>query len=321
MKTIQKMALALGCALFFAGTAFAQLPDGVAEKFNQAAEMINQKQFVEAIPLLESVLSEGEAADPESEVISQSKNLLPECYFRKAGAAASKGDFEGAIAAMNQADALADKYSVTAVTAKVDNMFPKIYTAYGGTFFNNKDYAKAIEIFSQAYTRFPNDTKMSMLLAKSYAESGDMTKAEEIYKSIIALGGTHDKYAAAATEAKGDLANYLLVDAQKASEAKDLDGVVKATDAVLAFDPTNGPANLMRLSTAINVKNYSAAIGFGEAAAEAQSTDEERSSAYFLLGAAYQNTQNKAKAIEMYKKVTAGANVATAKAQIAELSK
>ncbi len=321
MMNRMKMTAALACALLTSGVAFAQLPAEVTAKFNEAAELINQKKFAEAIPMLETVLSEGETADPESDIVNQAKNLLPECYIRKGAMAAGGGKFEDAITALNQAEELATKYNVTAAKTKIDNLFPKVYIAYGAPAFNSKDYAKAIDVFSRAYATFPNDTKMAMLLAQSYCESGEMAKGEEIYKNIIALEQKHDKYAEAAGQAKAALANYLLVDASKAAEAQDLEGVIKATDAILAFDPTNGAANLMRLQTATNLKDYDAVIGFGEEAASTQPTELDKSNAYFLLGAAYQNKDNKAKAIEMYQKVTEGPNAATAKTQIAELSK
>ncbi len=316
-----KMTAALACALLTTGVAFAQLPAEVTAKYNEAAALINQKKFIEAIPMLENVLSEGEAADPESDIVVQAQKLLPECYIRQGAMAAGAGKFEDAITALNKADELANQYNVTAAKTKIDNLFPKVYVAYGAPAFNNKDYAKAIDVFSRAYAKFPNDTKMAMLLAQSYCESGEMAKGEEIYKNIIALEAKHDKYAEAASQAKAALANYLLVDASKAAEAQDLEGVVKATDAILAFDPTNGAANLMRLQTATNLKNYDAVIGFGEQAASTQPTELDKSNAYFLLGAAYQNKNDKAKAIEMYQKVTEGPNAATAKAQIAELNK
>lgn len=316
-----KLFAALVGALMISGAAFAQLPEEATAQFNQAAELFNNKKYAEAIPLFEKVISVGETADPASDAVTQSKNLLPESYFRQGGTFAQAGKFEEAIASLNKANEVAGKYNVAGVLSKVDAMLPRVYTAYGGNFFNNKDYAKAIDVFARAYAQFPNDTKMALLLAKSYAESGDLTKAEEIYKHIVELGGTHDKYQADANEAKTELAGYLLEAASKAAAANDFDGVVKMTDQVLAVDPTNGPANLIRLSSAINAKNYDAAIGFGEQAAEVQATPENKSNAYFYLGAAYQNKLNKAKAIEMYKKVTAGPNVAAAKTQITELSK
>lgn len=321
MMNRMKMTVALACALLTSGVAFAQLPSEVTAKFNEAAELINQKKFAEAIPMLETVLSEGEAADPESDIVSQAKNLLPECYIRKGAMAAGGGKFEDAISALNKADELADKYNVVSAKGKIDNLFPKVYIAYGAPAFNSKDYAKAIDIFSRAYAKFPNDTKMAMLLAQSYCASGEMAKGEEIYKNIIALADKHDKYAEAANQAKSELAGYLLEDASKAAADSNLEGVVKATDAVLAFDPTNGTANMLRLQAATNLKNYDAVIGFGEEAASTQPTELDKSNAYFLLGAAYQNKENKTKAIEMYKKVLEGPNAATAKAQIAELSK
>ena len=221
MMNKMKMTAALACALLTSGVAFAQLPAEVTAKFNEAAELINQKKFAEAIPMLETVLSEGETADPESDIVTRAQSLLPECYIRKGAMAAGAGKFEDAIAALNQADELAEKYSVTAAKSKINNLFPKVYIAYGAPAFNSKDYAKAIDIFSRAYTKFPNDTKMAMLLAQSYCASGDMAKGQEIYMSIIALADKHDKYTEAANQAKSELAGYMLEDASKAAAEND----------------------------------------------------------------------------------------------------
>ena len=112
-----------------------------------------------------------------------------------------------------------------------------------------------------------------------------------------------------------------MLNVPKLAEEKKYDEIMKLADHIVAIDPTNAQGNLLRLQTATNMKDWDKVIALGDAAAELQPTPELKSDAYFLLGAAYQNKENKAKAIETYKKVTAGGNVVTAKAQITLLSK
>lgn len=317
-----KAKVALMGALLISGAALAQTPADVNNKFNEAASLLNAKKSIEAIPVLEAVISEGLEAGPDVlETVQKAQKLLPTCYLQKGAKSAQGGDFDQALIDFGKAEELAELYGVTNVKNQASGMLVKVYMVDGGKAFNEENYAKAIEVFSKAYEKYPNNTEMAMLLAKSYSKSGDKAKAGEIYKNIIALESKHSKYAEAAAEARKEFATDLLVDASQAAEANNLEEVVKITDEILAVDSTNNIANMLRLQTAINVKDYDAAIGFGEAVADAQTTDEEKSNAYFYLGAAYQNKENAAKAIELYKKVTAGGNVDMAKEQIAALSK
>ena len=314
-----KMKAALLCALLCAGAAFAQTPEDVAQKYNAAAELYNAKNYAQAVTALEEVVKMGLEVPDASQTVQDAQKLIPDAYFRKGLGEASGKKFEEALASFAKAEELAGLYGVTAVKNNAANMAGRVYMILGGTAFNGKDYPKAIEIFSQGYAKDPNNTDMALLLAKSYAESGDLTKAIEVYQNIIGLESTHSKYANPAAQAKEELTTYLLIEASTAAQANDLDAVKVATDAILAYDATNAAANMVRLQAATNAKNWDAVIEFGEAAAEAQTTPEEVSNAYFLLGAAYQNKDNKAKAVEMYRKVTAGPNVASAKQQIGVL--
>ena len=319
---VVKVKLALISAMLISGVAMAQTPADVNNKFNEAATLLNAKKTVEAIPVLEAVISEGLEAGPDVlETVQQAQKLLPNCYLQKGAKSAQSGNFDQALTDFGKAAELAELYGVSSVENTANGMITKVYMIDGGKAFNSGDYAKAIEVFSKAFEKYPNNTEMALLLAESYAKSGDMAKATDTYKSIIALGDKHSKYAEAAAKAKADFTTYLLQDASNAAQNNNLEEVVKMTDEILAVDSVNSAANLLRLQTATNVKDFDSVIKFGEAAADAQTTDETKSDAYFLLGAAYQNKDNKAKAIEMYKKVTAGNNAATAKAQIAALSK
>lgn len=90
---------------------------------------------------------------------------------------------------------------------------------------------------------------------------------------------------------------------------------------VLAIDPTNPAASLMRIQVATNNQDWAHVIEWGEAAAAAQTDPADMSDIYFMLGAAYQNSENKDAAVATYRKVTEGSHVADAKAQIEILTK
>ena len=75
------------------------------------------------------------------------------------------------------------------------------------------------------------------------------------------------------------------------------------------------------IQSANNFKKFDEVIANADQAAQLQSDDELKSTIYFLLGVAYQTKEDKAKAIEAYKKVVAGSNVEAAKAQVEALSK
>ena len=321
MKRI-KGVFVLACALMVSAAVSAQTLDDVHNSFNAAAELINGKKFVEAIPVLEKTVSQGMAVGADAmPVVQQAQGLLPVCYLRKGLIAASAKNYEEAIASLDKAAELGELYGKLSIRTRAISTISKVYMASGADAFNSKDYAKAIEIFTKGYEKNPKDLQLALQLAKSYAESGDMAKASEVYTNIISMGDKHSSFKEPADQAKQEFTTYILVEASKAAEGNKLDEVIASTDKILSFDANNAVAHMLRVQVANNVKDYDKVIAMGEAAAAAQTDDVNKSNAYFLLGAAYQNKDNKAKAIECYKKVLAGDNVATAKQQIAALSK
>lgn len=317
---MNKMKIALASALMlFSGVVMAQ---DVTDKFNSAAELIGQKKYAEAIPLMEQVIKEGLEAGPDAmEMVQQAQKFLPDLYSRKGMTQAQAGKFAEAIADMSKADELAELYGNEAARDRVAGPLTKSYLALGSTSFNNKDYPKAIEVFSQAYAKYPNNTDLALLLAKSYGESGDLAKATETYKSIMDLEEKHSKYAEPAAQAKKELTEYMLIAASAEGANNNLNGVKQYTDVILGYDPANAMTNLMLLQVANNAKNYDAVIALGEAAAQAQTDPEKQAEAYFLLGQAYDNKKNVDQAVAMYNKVTTGEYAAQAKKQATELKK
>lgn len=315
-----KFIITAAAALFLAVSAGAQDVNAVIDKYTKAGELVGAKEYAQAIPLLNEVITEGQAIGTDAnDVVMGAQQLIPKCYFRVGLGDAKDAKWDDAIANFSKAAELGELYGDLPTMRNSNGMIAKAYTAMGAEAFNNKDYAKAAEIFSKGYAANPSDTDLALNLAMSYSEMGDTTNGYKVYREVAAL--THSKYAAAVATAKEKLAYYQTLDVSKAIEDKDLDTAYALMDKILESDPGNAIVNMMYIQTATNQKNWDKVISMGEKAIAAQSTPELQSDAHFLLGAAYQNKENKAKAIENYRKVTAGNNVATAKAQIAALNK
>lgn len=315
-----KIITAAAAATLLSFGAYAQDYNSVVEKYEKATELVQGKNFAGAIPALEGVISEGlELGDEALEVVSNAQKLLPTCYFRVGGGYVQAQDWNSAITNFEKAADLAELYGDVNTGKNAKVWIGRSYTAMGGVAFNNEDYATAAEIFAKGYEADPTNTDLALNLAKSYGEMGDLEKAFGIYNDIMGL--THSKYAEAVAKAKKDMEYYQTIDISNALEAKDYAKANELIDGILATDPDNATVNMMLIQAANNQSNWAKIIANGEKAASLQSDEEMKSTVHFFLGVAYQNTDNKAKAIENYRKVTAGPRVDTAKAQIAALSK
>ncbi len=312
-----KIALA-AIALFAAGSLSAQ---DINAKYAQAAEAINAKNYAAAIPLFEQVIAEGLDVEGAESLVAGAKQALPSAVFQSGLPLAQGGKFDEAMAAFTKAAELAELYGNVSVLNNARTMIGRTVIVQGANAFNEKDYATAAAVFQKGYDANPNDTKLGLNLAKSYSGLKDFEKSAAIYKNIIALGTTDSRFEADAAEARANYSLDVLEQASTSAKAGEFQAAVDATEELLAVIPTDAAANLTRLQAYNSMKNWAKVIELGDSAAEAQTADAARSDVYYLVGAAYGITENYPKAIEAYRKVIAGDNVASAKTQITELQK
>ena len=316
-----KIILAAAC-LLAVPTLSAQTVNDVNVKYNEAAALISDKNYEAAIPMLEQVVEMGlDAGADASATVQQAQKLIPQCYFQYGLSLCRTNRFEEAIPVLEKAVAFSELYQDSKVLANSRKLMSQTYTAMGGDAFNNGDWPKAIEIFSKGYAANPTDTDLALYLAESYAASGDYDNGLKIYKDVVALENRHSRYAEPAAKAKDKIVYYQTLRASEAAQAGNKDEVYVIVEEILSVDPVNPQAHMLRIQTATNNQDWSRIIEWGSEAADAQVEDASRSDVYFMLGAAYQNTENKDAAIANYKKVSAGNNVAAANTQIGVLSK
>lgn len=312
MKKIFVSAVALMAAL----TLSAQ---DVTTIFNEAGAAFNAKDFAGAAAKFEQVIDLGIDNDEVASQVATAKATLPKCYYYLGGAAIKSQNYDEALKQFSRSAELAELYGDMTQMSKSNGWVAKIYQIQGGDAFNNKDYVTAASVFEKGYKADPDNTAMALNLAMSYCEMGEYEKGMDIYEAIAAK--THPKYAEDVAKAKEMMALYTNNKVAEMQQAGDFDGIITMADAQLEKNPASALFQKVRLQAYSGKKDYAKVIELGQAAADAQTDEEDRSLMYYVLGAAYNAREMRDQAIAAFQKVTAGEAAENAKAALAELQK
>ena len=313
MKKIFVSAVALMAAL----TLSAQ--EDVTTIFNEAGAAFNAKDFAGAAAKFEQVIDLGIDNDEVASQVATAKATLPKCYYYLGGAAIKSQNYDEALKQFSRSAELAELYGDMTQMSKSNGWVAKIYQIQGGDAFNNKDYVTAASVFEKGYKADPDNTGMALNLAMSYCEMGEYEKGMDIYEAIAAK--THPKYAEDVATAKEMMALYTNNKVAELQQAGDFDGIITMADAQLEKNPASALFQKVRLQAYSGKKDYAKVIELGQAAADAQTDEEDRSLMYYVLGAAYNAKEMRDQAIAAFQKVTAGEAAENARAALAELQK
>ncbi len=292
----------------------------LTDEFKAAETKYASKDFAGAIPALETFISKAIDDEASASNVAAAKVYLPKCYFMLGGAGLKKGDYDSARANFTKSAEYAELYDDVATMTKSKMWIGKTYELQGGKAFNDKDYATALPIFENGYASDPRNAKMANWLGSCYCETGNFEKGMEIFGKVAAMG-SNPKYAAEAKNAENNMVMYATNKVADLQKNKDYDGVITLADALLAKNPNSAIAAKVRLQAYSDKKDYAKVFELADAAAALQTSEDEKSNIYFILGAAYNAKEMKSQAIETFKKVVAGPNAATAAATVEELSK
>lgn len=308
-------------ALFAIGSISAQTADDVTAKFNEAANLMNAKDFAGAVAALNEVVALSADVEGTEATAEQAQTYIPTCYFQAGLKQAQSQQLDEALVNFENAAETAQLYSNPKIMRNAKTMIGRVYTMKGGSAFNSGDYAAAAEVFAKGFDADPSNTKLGLNLAKSYYELGKFDEAVAVHKSILAQ--TLPRYAADKAQAKVDMTYYFTKNIAEMQQAEEVDNaaILALVEKWVDADATDATANKMLVSQHLAMKNYDKVIELAEAVAAMQVEEADKSDVYYSLGMAHNAKEQKAEAIAALKQVTAGNAAAAAKTAVAELSK
>ena len=311
MKKLILMVVAL-----FSYVAVSAQSDVVAD-FNKGNEEFKAKNFAAAIELFENVILNGEEEEDDAAVqsVANAKKLLPVAYMQSGIKAIGVKNYEEALTALNTAVSKAKMYNNPKVAQAANNAIAKVYQVQGGEMFNAENYAGAAEVFAKGYAANKRNTDLAMLLAESYFKQDLYNEGMKICSEVMALPNS-PLFEKGMAEAKQKMNLYTNNKIAALQQANDFDGIIAMAEGL----DNQALAQKITVQAYLLKKDYDKVIELGEAAAEAQIDEEDKSAVYFQLGTAYNAKEMKDKAIAALSKVTAGPSVEAAKAAIAGLT-
>ena len=317
----------LAVALFGFTAAFAQ--SDVLTVAQEANDALGAKNYAKAAELLEKVIADGSASEDEAvlEQVNSAKKNLPIAYFRVGQSAASAAQkltdaaaqsakYDEAVAALDKAMATGTTYKVVAAVNNAKRMKGMVYSAQAAAPFNGGDFAKAAELFAKAYEADNTNNSAALNLAESYFKMDKYAEGVKVCTEIAALPAGQ-KNDAAIAQAKAKINQYTNNKIATLQQANDFDGIIAMAESIA----DEALKQKVLVQAYFLKKDYDKVIEIGEAAAALQTDPADQSAVYFNLASSYNAKENKAKAIETLKKVTAEPYATPAKAAVAELSK
>lgn len=327
-ERIMKKLVLMAVALFSFAMVSAQSASEITAKYNEAATALQAKDWAKALENFEAVVKGGMDSEDSNVLncVATAKKYIPTCYQRLGLRAASAKNWAEAVKNLSTAAEKAELWGDSTAKLKSNQILAKVYQAQGGEAFNAGDYASAVSVFEKGYAANKRNTEMALYLAESYFKLGEYQKGMDVCSNICGMNAT--KYADAIAEAKEKMAMYTNNEVARLQQAGDHDGIIAMADSMLATDPTSALAEKIRVQAYNNKKEYDKVIELGETAAAAQTTEEDKSDVYFIIGAAFNAQYNaggnkdvalKDKAVANLQKVTAGNSVEAAKTALSNL--
>lgn len=282
---MKKIVLTLAAMAMSVAMVSAQDLESATNLFNSAAEQLNGGNKTEALAGFQQALEAGLALGDEGfEIVANCKDVIPNLSLSIAKDALKAKDYDGALAKIDAAIAVAKEYGAEDVVADAEQLIPQAnlmkYLTAGMNAYKAKDYSSAIESLDKVLEIDPSNANATKLLGTCYLQEG-----------VASL------------------------------KAGDSSAAIEKAEKSLSY-AENAQAYLIAGQAANKLKNNELAIKYYTKYLEAAPTAKNADGIAFTVGALYQQAGDKASAIKYYKMVPATSQYsAQAQQLITSLSK
>ena len=310
---MKRLFVAIAAFALAAGIASAQDYNAAVEAFNMGAQTLESNK-AEALNQFKSALAQFEACEEEeaAEMVAKCKEIIPQTILSIAKEQINNAEYDEAVATLKEAAAVAEGYGIDEVVASAKELIPNAWSRKGAALLKAKEFAGAAAAFKEVVALTPEDGQSQLLYGQALMQAGDNAGA------IAALE-------AAAASGKAEQANKLLSNVFL-KEGMALVKAGKSAEAIEALEKSNAlveSANAYKLIASAQTKlgKTKAAIEAYKKYLEVDPNAKDAADVMFTIAATAQKANDKATAIEYYKKLSGTKYAEQAKAQLAALQK
>lgn len=311
---MKKIFLALAAAVLSAGMVSAQDLATATETYNSGAEQLQLGDKAAALGLFKQALEMGESLGDEAvDLVANCKKTIPTLMLSISKDALRNKEYEDAIVKLGEVVETAKAYENEEVAEEASTLIPQAYMSAGTAALSAKNMEAAVANLRKAVELDPTNGNAALRLGQALSATDDLAGAKEAFQIALANGQE--------ATAKKQLGNIILKEAQAALKANKFADVVTLVNQAEADDLiTNAAAYQLAASASTKLNKTADAIKFYEKFLEADPTNKNAGAIAYTVGALYQQQNNKAKALEFYKKAVA-AGYADAQKMVDTLSK
>ena len=286
--------------------------------YNSGAEALTMGNKTSALEYFQKALTMAEAlGDEGADVVANCKSAIPSVILSIGKEFYNNKDFSNAKAKFVEAAEVAKKYGNQEVTAEVESLLPtvgkRIALAKVNDAMKTKDIAGVLAGYEEAMAIDTTDANTALKYGQFLGNAGKFDDAVKYLERAARHGQEGNAKAVLST-------TFLKKAAAQLKAGKYADAVTFAEKAISYKE--NAQAYLIAGQASQKANKNADAIANFEKYLEAAPTAKNAGAIAFTVGALYQQTGNKAKAVEFYKKVEADPQFgAQAKTLITSLSK
>ena len=268
------------------------------------------QSFKEALVMAEALGEDG------ADIVANCKSSIPILMFSLAKKAVNELEYDKAITGLKETIEVATKYGVDNIADDATVLIPQVLMQKANGFFNDKDYAAAVEAYKAVLAEDAANGMASLRLGAALKATGDKEGAIEAFKTAIENG--QDK------QATKQLVNLYQQDAAASLKAKKYDDAIAAALESNKYGE-NAKAYQIAGTAASNGGKTKQAIEYFEKYIELAPTAKNSGNILFSIAVSYQQLKDNAKAKEYYQKAIAdptkisATNLKNAQAMIAAI--
>lgn len=302
-------------AIFILSSAFAQSVDEVGTKYNEGNEKYNAKEYAQAIEAYSAGLEMAKEVGMDADDLKAGiEKQLGNAYYKNGIALYKAKDLNGSLVVLDKGYAFVKDIGDSKSETKYANIISQIRSKKGDALRKENKLDEAFAEYQIGLNVKPTCVKAFYGQGMVYKANGDMEKMMERMDKVIENGDGNSKAAKTVAAAKSTTSKTLFNAALTALQNN------KANQAITylndSFKYADGTADTYYYLAVSNnkAKKWADALQASEKALTLKEGD--KSDIHFEQGQAFEGSGDNANACGAYKKVTAGANVESAKYKI-----